>query len=89
MTTVNALNTITGLTARLPKRIVDHAVLGEYLVEVSDDAKPYASDLFKSTTPDEFEKTPRRGRKKKADEDTDETTTEGATAFGAQIDEDN
>lgn len=88
-TTVKAIHTITGLTAWLPKRVVDHAILGQYLVEVADDAKPYADGLFKPTTPEDFVKAPRRSRRNRDEPVVDVLEPEATVSFGAQIDEDN
>lgn len=91
MITVKALHTISGQVAVLPKRIVDHPILGKYLVEVDETAKPYASELFKATTPEEFAQSPRRNRKKSDEENTVNETDQVliADSVDISIDEDN
>ena len=58
--TVRALHTVSGQVADLPKRIVDHPILGKYLTAVADDAKSYAPELYKPKTVEEFTEKPRR-----------------------------
>ena len=60
MNTVKAINTISGQVAPVLKKIVDHPILGKNLVEVVDDAKSYAPELYKPKTVKEFTEKPRR-----------------------------
>lgn len=92
MDTVKALNTISGQVATLPVRIVSHPVLGKHLVEVADDAKPYAPELYKSKSAEEFLEKPRRNRKiaDESSEVTDEDSSSAViTTFDPVIVEDN
>lgn len=48
------MNTVTGRVDRIPRKLLDHAVLGKNLVEVEEGTKPYATELHKSQTVEEF-----------------------------------
>lgn len=91
---VKALHTISGQVGLVREDLVNHPVLGVHLVEVADDAKSYIPELFKATTPEEFEKKPRRHRKKQ-DEEPEVTEEPAPVADVAEsfdnysIDEDN
>lgn len=50
-----ALNTLTGLVDYQPDHIVEHPILGRYLLEVPEGTKPLLPGMFKPGTKDEFE----------------------------------
>lgn len=51
---VRVLNTQTGRVGTIRRRLLDHAILGKNLVEVEEGRKPYAPELYRSRTPEEF-----------------------------------
>lgn len=53
--TVRVINTQTGQTGSVPRRVFNHPVLsGGSLVEVEHDMKPYAPELYRPRTTEEF-----------------------------------
>lgn len=48
------LHTVSGVVARVPAHLLDHPVLGEYLIEVDPHTKSYQPDLWKPTTASDY-----------------------------------
>jgi hypothetical protein len=81
--TANVLNTFRGKTAVIPRWILEHPKFNACLTEVDAAQKPYATELYTSQTPDEFEeKKSKRGRKNV------ETPEEAPSAGEPESDED-
>jgi hypothetical protein len=93
MDTVKALHTISGQTAVLPTRLVNHPVLGVHLVAVDDKAKSFVADLYKAKSVDEFTSSSRRFRKDKAEKleaiEEPKVVPTVAESFDTTIDKDN
>lgn len=69
---VTARNTRNGQVIRLRRELAEHEIHGAELVIVEDGVKSYVPELFKPTTPEEYEKTPRGKREVKKNKTTEE-----------------
>lgn len=68
---VRVLNTHNGQTGPLPRRFFENPLYNKYLVEVTDNLKPYVPELFVPQTPEQFEDNhPTKVKGKKTSEET-------------------